>query len=72
MASGNKNAARIRHDRILEVTLSLWDCHGQREKVTATILLPESGDHKGRLPNITYKLLDKRVQVSPEVMRMLG
>ena len=30
--SENKNVARIRHDRTLEVALGLWGCHGQKEK----------------------------------------
>ena len=30
--SGNKNVARIRHDRTLEVALGLWGCHGQKER----------------------------------------
>ena len=31
-ACGNRNAARIRHDRALKVTLGLWSCHGLKER----------------------------------------
>ena len=59
MQSENGNAARIRHDRTLDVTLDLWGCHDQEEKRRAKIqlrlFLPERGDYKGRSPKNTHR-----------------
>ena len=53
--------ARIRHDRTLEVTLGLWSYHGQKRRIAMTAMLllqlslSERSDHKRRLPNTTHR-----------------
>ena len=37
--SGNRNVARIRHDRALEIALGLRDSHGKKRKGAAYVLL---------------------------------
>ena len=57
MLNGNRNSARVQHDRTLEVTLGLWGRLSQEERRTAEILLrlslPKCGDHKRCLPYTT-------------------